>query len=65
MGKKKTHRFVWLVEMLNDAHDTPRWEPTVGTSLNRVDGRVELRRWRENNPSDDFRLEKYVAVSHG
>ena len=63
--KAKTHRLVWLVEMLNDAHDPPRWEPPVGTSLSRKEGRLRLRLWQQANVSDRFRLVKYAAVSHG
>lgn len=54
------NRYVWLVEMLVDGYDD-KWEPTVGTSLTRRDGWRELREWRTDNPSDRFRLVKYVA----
>ena len=52
---KKEH--VWIVEMV----DNGRWMPTVGCSLNRISGRKELKRWREMNPPDTFRLRKYFA----
>lgn len=49
---------VWIVEMWNGL--SSRWEATVGVSLTRSDGRIELLRWRDDNPSDDFRLRPYV-----
>jgi len=35
--------------------------PTVGSALNRKDGRVEIARWRGRNPMDKFRLRKYIS----
>jgi hypothetical protein len=59
--QKRNHteekRYLWVVEMRIDG----RWEPTVGVSLAREQGRVELRQWREDNIFDEFRLERYRA----
>ena len=56
--KYRTPCWVWVVEM----EDMPgRWMPTVGSALNRKDGRVEIARWRGRNPMDKFRLRKYIS----
>ena len=47
---------VWIVEIWTGK----RWEPTVGTSLDRKHARDELREWREVYPLDKLRLRKYV-----
>lgn len=49
---------LWVVELLIE--DTGAWEPSVGVSLTRADGREELKDWRQRNPSDKFRLRRYV-----
>jgi hypothetical protein len=57
---------VWIVEMWNDAYKRPArrgWEPTVGCALARRDARRELAEWKENNPTDKFRLRKYAVIS--
>jgi hypothetical protein len=51
--------FLWVVEM---KMPRGRWEPTVGTSLSRHDGLVELKQWRKNCWSDTFRLRPYRRV---
>lgn len=51
--------YVWIVEMV-DWRSTGKWCPTVGCALSRDAGREEMTRWRINNPTDDFRLRKYV-----
>jgi hypothetical protein len=52
---------IWMVEIW-DEH-TGQWAPTVGVTLDRRTGReVEIRRWREDNPGDRFRLVKYQRV---
>lgn len=48
---------LWVVEMWVDGC---RWEPTVGVRLTRDGGRDELFDWKTGNPSDRFRLVKYV-----
>lgn len=50
---------LWVVEM----HTGRRWEPTVGVSLTREDGRRELMAWRSDNPTDKFRLTRYALLS--
>jgi len=51
----KNHH-VWIIEM----EDKPgHWSATVGCSLNRAEGRVELFQWQWGNPVDKFRLRKY------
>ena len=52
---------VWIVEMWDEGH--ARWEPTVGCALSRYDARLQLASWKEDNPSDKFRLRKYAVVS--
>lgn len=46
---------LWVVEM----RVRNRWEPTVGVALTRGAGHDELRQWREDNPSDQFRLRRW------
>lgn len=48
---------LWVVEMLT----RKGWAPTVGSALNRAEGRLVLKNWQQRNPSDKFRLIKYVA----
>lgn len=50
---------IWIVEMWNDATGVARWEPTVGVSITRQDGRLILKKWQANNPTDRFRLQRY------
>jgi len=52
---------VWIVEMWNP--EKRRWEPTVGCGLSRAEGRLQLKKWKENNPYDKFRLKRYAVVS--
>jgi hypothetical protein len=49
-------RAVWIVEMLG-ALD---WHATVGVALSRDEARERLVEWRRGNPTDDFRLTRYV-----
>jgi len=49
---------IWIVEWWID----DRWEATVGAALNREDARLECKRWRENDPSDRFRVRLYVPA---
>lgn len=49
---------VWIIEMYNLNHS--RWESTVGCKLDRDEGRAELKMWRRHNPTDRFRLVKYI-----
>lgn len=51
----KRQRYVWVVEMLMGA----QWKPTVGSALVQADARIVLRHWRERNPQDQFRLQRY------
>jgi len=50
---------VWIVERLAPSG---RWHPTVGGALERVSARQEIRDWRVRNPTDRFRLVRYVAA---
>ena len=49
---------LWVVEM----REGEVWSPTVGVAISRADGRRELADWKYNNPSDKFRLVKYVRA---
>ena len=49
-------RRIWVIEMLMD---NGKWEPTVGTALNRSDARLGLRIWRKQLPSDRLRIRRY------
>lgn len=49
-------RYLWVVEM----EEPKGFMPTVGVSLSRAAGRVELEEWKGYNPSDKFRLVKYI-----
>ena len=54
---------LWIVEILatwRSNHNV--WEPTVSASLRKMDGELELAKWRGRNPSDKFRLKKYVPA---
>lgn len=51
-------KHIWVVEMLDDG----RWFPTVGSGITREEARWEMAQWRERNPSDRFRVRKYVLV---
>lgn len=57
---------VWIVEMLIGK----KWYPTCRCRTNRELGQLELRDWRKKNPTEKYRLAKYVAAnlkrrSHG
>jgi len=54
---------VWIVEIYYV--DQPRWHPTVGCALSRDDARVVLAEWKRRNPSDRFRIRRYVARGEG
>ena len=50
--------YVWVIEM---KHETRKqWCPTVGCALTREDAQREWNDWRKDNPSDCFRIRKYV-----
>lgn len=50
---------IWIVEMkIGD-----NWESTVGAGITRKDGRRKIAFWKESNPSDQFRLVKYVRAN--
>ena len=50
---------VWVIEM----EDAPgRWSPCMGLGLDRQEARRELADWRKRNPSDNFRISKYVRA---
>lgn len=51
-------RHVWVIEMLVNR----KWFPCAECSLTKLDARGYnlLQRWRESNPSDKFRLAKYI-----
>jgi hypothetical protein len=51
---------LWVVEMWSKQRKI--WEPTVGARLSRRDGMDELRAWKRDNPTDDFRLRKYTPA---
>ena len=51
-------KHLWVVEMLSDRNG--KWEPTVGAALTRPDASVERRVWLSRNPTDKFRIRKYV-----
>lgn len=51
---------IWIVEMWIELRS--RWEPTIGASLTRADGRYELSDWKSKLPDDRFRLKKYVIA---
>lgn len=52
---------VWIIEMYFGYGE--KWRPTVGCATSRVNARKELKRWRERNPSDKFRMSKYERLS--
>lgn len=52
---------VWVVEIKND--DDGKYEPCAAAQLTRADARREMTYyWRYNNPSDEFRVAKYVRA---
>lgn len=53
---------VWIVEMLNTRFKRPRWEPTVGAALTRVDAVRKRREWKQNCPHDHFRVACYYTT---
>lgn len=52
--KKPT--FAWIVEMW---YDKDIWLPTASVMESRRLGEIALKRWRESQPLDKFRLGKY------
>lgn len=51
---------IWIIEMQNNRG---RWEPTVGAYLTRKDAKREMEYdWQFNNPTDSFRIKKYIAA---
>ena len=53
--------YLFVVEMRNEK--TGDWEPTVGCGLDMSSARREISEWMHNNPSDKFRIRKYVTES--
>jgi hypothetical protein len=51
---------IWIVEMKFE--DSKTWEPTVGCTLTREDGRKKRKHWEERCPCDKFKLTKYVPA---
>ena len=51
---------VWVIEMWNEAR--LRWEPCAAGSLTRDESRLRRALWSRRNPSDRFRLRKYVPA---
>ena len=56
-AKKSSSESLWVVEMFND--EMNRFEPTVGASLSRENGRFDLAVWKRMNVGR-FRLARYV-----
>ena len=56
MSKYLTGAWLWVVEM----RVYGRWEATMGAGLTKGSGSEELKEWRKRNPSDTFRLTRYV-----
>ncbi len=51
---------VWVVEMWCELPmKRGYWMPTVGVGLDREQGRLQLRRWKERGKDDRFRLVQY------
>lgn len=54
---------IWVVEMLMDAWRRPvLYEPTMGVGLTKADGKKELALWKGKNPSDRFRMVRYIST---
>ena len=55
-------RCVWVVEMwaARTKYGPEVWGPTVGSALTRDDGRVVMADWKARNPTDRFRIVRYV-----
>lgn len=51
---------LWVVEM-RGTYPFTQWRATVGVRLTRGEGRNEQRIWQRRNPTDQFRLRRYVA----
>ena len=47
---------IWLIEM----YENGKWMPTVGAYLTRAAAREGLVEWKENNPTDFFRIRRYM-----
>lgn len=47
-------RHIWVVEMFLCG-----WEPTVGVGLDRAGAQQEMKKWKEKNLDDRFRICKY------
>lgn len=62
---KQNH--IWVVEMLSyhrwvESLSYDRWNTTVGVALTHRDAQKQLREWCGNNPTDKFRVRKYVPI---
>ncbi len=54
-------KYIWVIEMLSDSPwQRPTWEPCAEAALNKRDAEAVRARWKSNNPSDRFRITKYV-----
>ena len=49
---------LWVIEIWIAEND--QWEPTVGVGLTREVAREEIKQWRTDNPSDQFRIVSYI-----
>jgi hypothetical protein len=49
-------RYIWVVEMLINKN----WETTIGVKHTRSAIRDDLFDWKYRNPSDKFRIRKYI-----
>jgi len=54
---------IWLVEMWVDLpfrRRTAHWEPTTAAALTKAEAEVLRREYRQHDPSDRFRVRRYV-----
>ena len=56
----KEMNYVWIVEM--QLSPCVQWVPTVSLAFSRQRARTLTTEWREKNPSDRFRVRKYVST---
>lgn len=50
---------LWVVEV----KDRDKWYPTVCARLSKEEARGERREWFKKNPTDKFRVTKYVRAT--
>jgi len=54
---RKTVSHVWIIEI----KDGSKWIPTIGCGLTRDDAhQLKRGKWEYLNPSDKFRVKKYI-----